>query len=93
MSMNDLQKPVELSEEDEKQIQAFIKSLNDLCAGKIDNCIHCQMPFDTLEQHGRCVYAYPCGHRQYQGILPEKWKPKKKLHPYLLLQIDREAQE
>lgn len=88
--MNDLRKPIDFSEEEEKQIQAFVKSLADLCAGKIDNCIHCGMPFTELAQHGRCVYAYPCGHRQYQGTLPEKWEPKKKLHPYLQEQVDRE---
>lgn len=79
----------ELTEEESKQVADFIKMLNDLCAGKIDNCIHCQMPFTELAQHGRCVYAYPCGHRQYQGTIPEKWKPKPKIHPYFQDQLDK----
>lgn len=91
--MSDLRKPVELSEEDEKQIQVFIQRLNDVSSGKSDLCIHCQKPFTALTQVGRCVYAAPCGCRQYQGTLPEKWKPKPKIHPYLQEQLDREAAE
>lgn len=82
---------MELSEEEEKQIAAFVQKLADFCAGKLSTCLHCDMPFNELEQHGRCVYAYPCGHRQYQGSLPDKWKPKKKLHPYLQEQLDKES--
>lgn len=78
----------ELSEEERKQVAAFVQKLNDLSAGKIDTCLHCDMPFNELKQVGRCVYAYPCGHRQYQGTLPDKWKPKK-IHPYLQEQLDQ----
>lgn len=88
--MSDLRKPVELSEEDEKQIRVFLERLNAVSRGESDICIHCQKPFTTLTQVGRCVYASPCGCRQYQGKLPEKWKPKKKIHPYLQEQLDSE---
>jgi hypothetical protein len=33
-------------------------------------CIHCEQPVERYEQVGRCVYADPCGHRQYQGRIP-----------------------
>lgn len=75
----------ELSEEERKQVAAFVQKLNDFCAGKIGTCLHCDMPFNELEQVGRCVYAYPCGHRQYQGTVPAKYKKPEKTwkdHPY-----------
>lgn len=77
---------MELSEDQEQQIRAFIEALNNLCSGERDTCLHCNTLFSELKQVGRCVYAYPCGHRQYQGTLPERWKPQKKIHPYLLEQ-------
>ncbi len=83
----------DLTEEEEKQIAEVIRRLNAVSRGESDLCIHCQQQFTELKQVGRCVYAYPCGHRQYQGTLPEKWKPKKKLHPYLQEQLDKEQSE
>ncbi len=91
--MNELRKPIELSEDEEKQIQEFPKNLADLCAGKSDICIHCHERVHELKQVGRCVYAYPCGCRQYQGTVPERWKPKKKLHPYFQEQLEREEKQ
>lgn len=32
-------------------------------------CPHCDAPIAQQEQVGRCVYARPCGHRLYQGIV------------------------
>jgi hypothetical protein len=34
-------------------------------------CVACEQPFTQLAQVGRCVYAEPCGHRQWQGFIPE----------------------
>lgn len=33
-------------------------------------CLYCGEPYDALRQVGPCVYAVPCGHRQYQGRVP-----------------------
>lgn len=33
-------------------------------------CVHCGTPVETYEKVGRCVYADPCGHRQWQGQVP-----------------------
>ena len=35
-------------------------------------CLHCGHPYDTLRQVGHCVYASPCGHRQYHGQLAQQ---------------------
>ena len=32
-------------------------------------CVECGTPYERLRQVGQCVYADPCGHRQYQGRL------------------------
>lgn len=34
-------------------------------------CPHCGKGIDRMEQVGECVYARPCGCRQYQGAAPE----------------------
>lgn len=41
-----------------------------LAEGKV--CPHCNAPIAKRLQVGRCVYARPCGHRQYQGKLPDE---------------------
>jgi hypothetical protein len=33
-------------------------------------CVSCLKPVEKYEEVGRCVYAEPCGHRQYQGRAP-----------------------
>jgi hypothetical protein len=80
---------METTEEEDKAIAAFLNRLSDLCSGKSDICIHCQKQVNKLEQVGRCVYASPCGCRQYQGTVPERWKPKPKIHPYFQEQLDK----
>ena len=39
-----------------------------------ENCLACHRHVDRLEQVGRCVYARPCGCRQWQGYVPEVWQ-------------------
>lgn len=56
----------ELTPEQEAAIAAFIQELTD---GK--TCPHCHAPIKQRYQLGRCVYAKPCGHRQYQGVVPK----------------------
>lgn len=33
-------------------------------------CVVCGEPVESYDQVRRCVYADPCGHRQYQGRAP-----------------------
>lgn len=39
-----------------------------------DLCPNCNQVVTELRQVGRSVYAYPCGHRLWQGTVPEAWK-------------------
>jgi len=48
-----------------EQALAAQQALITMLEGKY--CIHCRAPIERKEQVGRCVYARPCGHRQYQG--------------------------
>jgi uncharacterized Zn finger protein (UPF0148 family) len=58
-------------DENNKKIAAdFLRGFVKMLQGKADVCIHCGTPLDKLEQVGRCVYARPCGCRQYQGRVP-----------------------
>ena len=35
-------------------------------------CLHCEEDVDEYLRVGGCVYAEPCGCRQYQGELPKE---------------------
>lgn len=61
----------ELDKED-REINAFLTGFAEELQKGIENCVHCGAKVDHLEQVGRCVYARPCGCRQYQGRLPKK---------------------
>ena len=37
-----------------------------------DICPHCEDRIEKFEQVGSCVYAMPCGHRLYQGRVPQR---------------------
>ena len=54
----------------------FLTNMLKQMRGENDTCLHCQTPITDMKQHGRCVYAYPCGCRQYQGKLSGKWAKK-----------------
>lgn len=51
-----------------------MKRLAGLMSGESRECLECHEPITALEQVGRCVYARPCGCRQYQGTVPDAWK-------------------
>ena len=53
----------ELTPEQKAKIQEILDRLD---AGL---CPQCGMKPERKKQIGRCVYAYPCGHRMYQGKL------------------------
>jgi hypothetical protein len=62
------------SEEAQRLIERYINPLNQLFQEPGDEphkCIFCQQAIERLEQHGRCIYAAPCGCRLYQGIVPD----------------------
>ncbi len=66
-----------LTPEENKEIAEFLKNMVKQMSGENDTCLHCHAHITEMKQHGRCVYSYPCGCRQYQGKLPEKWRAKK----------------
>lgn len=37
-------------------------------------CFECGVKIVSGEQVGRCWYARPCGHRQGQGTVPERYR-------------------
>ncbi len=68
----------DISNPNEGNADAILKAyLDDLAAGV---CPHCQAEIKERKQIGRCVYAFPCGHRLYQGRAPDK---PTRMHPYL----------
>ena len=48
--------------EEEEIVRKF---LAEMAEGK--TCVVCHAPIENKYQVGRCVYAAPCNHRQYQG--------------------------
>ena len=56
--------------EKKKKIEESLKRFCNNLANDI--CPHCEKLIQEKKQIGRCVYGYPCGHRLYQGTLPEK---------------------
>ena len=59
----------EVVEEVKRSQEIAARFLTELAEGK--TCPHCHAPITKRYQVGRCVYAKPCGHRQYQGKLTE----------------------
>ena len=62
----------EQERETNEQVRAFLAEMTE---GK--TCIICHALIENRYQVGRCVYANPCGHRQYQGTLPKKVEDEK----------------
>lgn len=57
----------EIRAEEERSNQAIAAFLKELNEGK--TCPHCHRTIEKRYQVGRCVYAKPCGCRQYQGVV------------------------
>lgn len=58
----------EQSRESERAIAEWSRKLaNDICP-------NCDAAITAMDQVGRCVYARPCGHRLYQGTVPERFQ-------------------
>ncbi len=65
----------EIAVEKERSNQAIAQFLKELTEGK--TCPHCHRPIEKRYQVGRCVYAKPCGCRQYQGTVPKSERTPK----------------
>lgn len=63
--------------EDDKLILAYIKKMNMLAAGQTHECPVCSATVLQMRQSGRSVYLEPCGHRLWQGLVPDYWKHKR----------------
>lgn len=53
-----------------REIEALLNEMTTRMTNK--QCLHCGVAFTRLRQVGHCVYAEPCGHRQYQGRVPKE---------------------
>lgn len=62
----------DISDDNKKIAADFLRDFVAMLSGEATTCIRCGQPFDKLKQVGRCVYAEPCGCRQYQGKVPKK---------------------
>lgn len=60
--------------QDNEELAQTLKAMFGVMAGTSDTCPHCNAPIEQLRQSGKCVYAAPCGCRQYQGTVPDTWK-------------------
>lgn len=43
-------------------------------ARETEACLSCGQHVTRLEKIGRCVYAFPCGCRLWQGNVPKVWR-------------------
>lgn len=64
--------PVRLDPETEEIARQYVESLVAILSGKSTTCLRCGANVERFEQVGRCVYARPCGCRQYQGKAPKQ---------------------
>lgn len=54
------------------EVRAFMENFVAMLKGEAETCLRCGAKINSLEEVGRCVYARPCGCRQYQGKAPMK---------------------
>lgn len=59
--------------EDDRLTALFLEELNKLNARETEECLTCHAHIERMQQVGRCTYARPCGHRLWQGTIPEVW--------------------
>jgi hypothetical protein len=58
-------------EAQEREIAAFVERMARVVAGELMECLHCGAAVERWREVRPCVYAEPCGHRQYQWRAPE----------------------
>jgi hypothetical protein len=72
---------VSMPEADRQFAIAYLERLANVMRGTSKECLICQAPVATWSQVGRCVYALPCQHRQYQGKIPRSRLVREPLPP------------
>ena len=60
----------DLTDADREAVRVYLERLAALMRGERRQCLVCDAAVATWSQVGRCVYALPCEHRQYQGKIP-----------------------
>jgi hypothetical protein len=60
--------------EDDRQLSAVLAKMTAFESRTSEDCPHCGVHVDALDQVGRCVYSRPCGCRQWQGRVPKAWQ-------------------
>jgi len=58
----------EIAAEEQRSSEVLAAYLGDLAS---NTCPFCKKPIERKQQIGRCVYALPCYHRLYQGVVPK----------------------
>lgn len=56
--------------ERERQIAEHLARFAKVMNGDLKECLVCRAPVERFKEVRPCVYAEPCGHRQYQGKVP-----------------------
>lgn len=63
----------ELDPETAKGLMLILAHMEKLSKRETEICYACGKKVEKLEQHGRDVYAAPCGCRLWQGYVPAVW--------------------
>lgn len=60
--------------EQERQLTEYLERFAKVMSGELKECLTCHKPVERYREVRPCVYAEPCGHRQYQGRAPKEAK-------------------
>lgn len=60
----------QLAEED-KKLTAYMEKFASVMRGELKECLTCGAAVERYREVRPCVYAEPCGHRQWQGRAPK----------------------
>jgi hypothetical protein len=58
----------------DKVVEDFVEWIWAFNEREREDCYTCKEKVESLEQIGRCTYARPCGHRLWQGKVPDAWR-------------------
>jgi hypothetical protein len=64
--------PSSLNPEEEQAVVVYLEQLARVMRGESHACLVCQAPVEVYREVRPCVYAEPCGHRQWQGRKPRE---------------------
>lgn len=60
-----------LDPEDARAIVEYLEKLAKVMRGESRECLVCEATVESYREARPCVYAEPCGHRQWQGRKPK----------------------